>query len=217
MKTNILLADDHEIVRAGLCSLIDKQPNMQVVAEAETGRNAIKLARKHKPDVIIMDISMPDLNGIDATEQILAELPDIKIVALSMHSDKRFVLGMLKAGVSGYLLKECAFRELIRAIKASVDNHTYLCPKIAGHVVGDFIKHAASNEKADFGVLTTREREVLQLLAEGRSIRDISFFLNISVKTVEARRKKIMEKLQLDSLAALIKFALREGITSLDI
>ena len=216
MKTNILLVDDHEIMREGLRSLIEEQPAMNVIAEAENGHMAIKQTRKHHPDVILMDISMPDLNGIDATQQILAEFPETRVVALSMHSDKHFVLGMLKAGASGYLLKECTFRELIRAVRAAMDNHTYLCPKVAGHVVGDFVKQLNDEVSSPAGVLTTREREVLQLIAEGKSNREISFHLNISVKTVEARRKNIMVKLDLHSVAELTKYAIREGLTLLD-
>ena len=163
-----------------------------------------------------MDIIMPDMNGIDAARQILAERPEVKIIALSMHSDRRFVLGMLKAGASGFLLKECAFKELTSAIKAAVDNQTYLSPKIANTVIKDYMQRVSDKDIAASFTLTVREREVLQLIAEGRSTREIAADLNISVKTVEARRRQIMEKLDLNTMADLIKFALREGLTSLD-
>lgn len=216
MKTSIVLVDDHEIVRQGLKALIEKRPEMQVVGEGKNGREAIRLSSQLKPDVIIMDISMPDMNGIEATGQIVAESAGVKVIALSMHSDKRFVLGMLKAGAAGFLLKESAFVELITAIDAVMADQIYLSPKIAGSVITDYLQSIPDEEISAANVLTTRERTVLQLIAEGRTTRDMADCLNISVKTVEARRKKIMEKLNLHSVAALIKFALREGLTSLD-
>lgn len=216
MKTSIVLVDDHEIVRQGLKALIEKRPEMQVVGEGKNGREAIRLSSQLKPDVIIMDISMPDMNGIEATGQIVAESAGVKVIALSMHSDKRFVLGMLKAGAVGFLLKESAFAELITAIDAVMADQIYLSPKIAGSVITDYLQSIPDEEISAANVLTTRERTVLQLIAEGRTTREMADCLNISVKTVEARRKKIMEKLNLHSVAALIKFALREGLTSLD-
>lgn len=216
MKTSIVLVDDHEIVRQGLKALIEKRPEMQVVGEGKNGREAIRLSSQLKPDVIIMDISMPDMNGIEATGQIVAESAGVKVIALSMHSDKRFVLGMLKAGAAGFLLKESAFAELITAIDAVMADQIYLSPKIAGSVITDYLQSIPDEEISAANVLTTRERTVLQLIAEGRTTREMADCLNISVKTVEARRKKIMEKLNLHSVAALIKFALREGLTSLD-
>jgi len=199
-----------------LRTLIETKTDMEVIAEADNGRTAIQLARKLKPDLIIMDIIMPDMNGMDASREIIAELPDVKIIALSMHSDRRFVLGMLKAGVSGFLLKECAFKELTSAINAAVANQTYLSPKIANTVIKDYMQHVSDKDISPSQALTGREREVLQLIAEGRSTRQIANDLNISVKTVEARRRQIMEKLDLNNIADLIKFALREGLTSLD-
>ena len=216
MRKKILLVDDHEILREGLRTLIETKTDMEVIAEADNGRTAIQLARKLKPDLIIMDIIMHDMNGMDASREIIAELPDVKIIALSMHSDRRFVLGMLKAGVSGFLLKECAFKELTSAINAAVANQTYLSPKIANTVIKDYMQHVSDKDISPSQALTGREREVLQLIAEGRSTRQIANDLNISVKTVEARRRQIMEKLDLNNIADLIKFALREGLTSLD-
>lgn len=216
MKKRILLADDHEIVREGLRALIEKRTDMEVAGEANSGWEAVRLVRKLTPNLIIMDISMPDLNGIDATRQVLAESPKVRVVALSMHSDKRFVLGMLKSGARGYLLKESAFKELISAIEAVLADQFYLSPKIAGTVINDFVQSISARDISDSYLLTDGERAVLQLIAEGRVTREIAAQLNISVKTVEARRKKMMEKLKLNNLAELIKFAVREGITSID-
>lgn len=210
------MADDHEIVREGLRALIEKRTDMEVAGEANSGWEAVRLVRKLTPDLIIMDISMPDLNGIDATRQVLAESPKVRVVALSMHSDKRFVLGMLKSGARGYLLKESAFKELISAIEAVLADQFYLSPKIAGTVINDFVQSISARDISDSYLLTDGERAVLQLIAEGRVTREIAAQLNISVKTVEARRKKMMEKLKLNNLAELIKFAVREGITSID-
>ncbi|WP_373497795.1 response regulator [Desulfococcus sp.] len=215
MNIRVLIADDHAIVREGFRALIDQQADMQVVGEAENGRKAVLLAKRLLPDVIIMDVSMPDLNGIDATHQIRSEVPKTKIIALSMHSDKRFVSGMLKAGVSGFLLKECAFRELTTAIHAAVAGGHYLSPKIAATVVQDYVRQTDALPASSSQPLTLREREVLQMLAEGGNTRDIAAALHISVKTVEARRRSIMEKLRITTLADLIKYALREGLTSL--
>lgn len=210
------MADDHEIVREGLCALIEKRTDMEVAGEASSGWEAVRLVRKLTPDLIIMDISMPDLNGIDATRQVLAESPKVRVVALSMHSDKRFVLGMLKSGAKGYLLKESAFKELITAIEAVLADQIYLSPKITGTVINDFVQSISARDISDSYLLTDGERAVLQLIAEGRATRDIAAQLHISVKTVEARRKKLMDKLKLNNLAELIKFAVREGITSIE-
>jgi DNA-binding NarL/FixJ family response regulator len=216
MGVKILLADDHQIMRDGLRSLIEKQPGMEVVAEAENGRAAVKLTRKFRPDVIVMDINMPDLNGIDATRQIVAEFPGTKVVAFSMHSDHQFVAGALKAGVSGYLQKDSAFEELDRAIRTVVANQTYLSSQIAGGVVKDYVDKLVVKEAMSPAALTAREREVAQLYAEGHTTKQIADRLNLSVKTVETHRRHIMEKLNITSIAELTKFAIREGLTTLD-
>ena len=216
MDIRILIVDDHAVVREGLRALIDLQAGMKVVGEAENGRKALHLARKLLPDVIIMDISMPDLNGIDATHRIKSEVPRTKIIALSMHADRRAVSGMLKAGVSGFVLKDCAFREIAMAIRAAVDNGSYLSPRIAAAVVEDYVGQSESPSPSSSAPLTSKEREVLQMLAEGRTTREMAAVLHVSVKTVEARRRNIMEKLQLTTLADLVKYALREGMTTLD-
>ena len=216
MKIRILLADDHKIVREGLRTLIEKQPGLEVVGEANSGRMALKLAVELKPDVIIMDITMPDLNGIEATRQIHSEIPGVKVIALSMHSDKRLVAGILMAGASGYLLKEdCDSGELARAIRAVATNQIYLSPKISEIVIKDYVRHLSMTVSSPFSILTPREREVLQLLAEGKSTKEIASCLHVSVKTVETHRNKIMVKLDIRSIAELTKYAIRERLTPL--
>ena len=215
MSLRILLADDHKIMREGLRSLIEKQPGMEVIAEAENGRTTVVLSRKLKPDVVIIDIAMPDLNGIEATRQIIADSPDVKVTALSMLSDTKFVREMLSAGASGYLLKDSAFEELGKALRTVVNNQTYLSPKIASLVVKDYLGNIAK-DSSTFPVLTNREREVLQLFAEGKTTSQIASCLYVSVKTIETHRKKIMDKLGFKSIAELTKYAIREGLTSLD-
>lgn len=210
----ILLADDHKIIREGLRALLAHQNSIEVVAEAENGRTAVKLARKLKPDIIIMDISMPDLNGMEATRQIIAELPSVKIIALSMHVDKRYVVGMFEAGASGYLLKNSAFEELVGAIKTVMRNHIYLSPNVTGTVIKDYVHHLTTDHPLDTMLLSPREREVLQLIAEGVNTKTIASRLNVSVKTVETHRRNIMEKLDIYSVAELTKFAIREGLTT---
>lgn len=217
MAVRILLADDHKIVRDGLRSLLEKQQGMEVVGEAENGRRALQLAQQKKPDVVIMDVSMPDLNGIEATRQMLADQPRLRVIALSMHSDRRLVAGMLQAGASGFLLKDCAFDELARAINAVMSNQPYLSPRIAGTVIQDYVRRMTPSESpTSDALLTTREREVLQLLAEGWSTKKIGSHLHVSVKTVETHRRQMMDKLGLHSIAEITKYAIREGLTSLE-
>lgn len=216
MDIKILLADDHKITRDGLKSLLENQNHMNVIGEAENGRQAVRLALDLAPDVVVMDINMPELNGIEATRQIISELPDTKIIALSMYSDKRYVVGMLKAGVSGYLLKNCAFDELASAISAVVANQNYMSQKIADTVMKDYANILETNDNSPASSLTAREREVLQLIAEGLKTKDIAARIHVSVKTVETHRQQIMRKLNARSVAELTKIALREGITSLD-
>jgi two-component system, NarL family, response regulator NreC len=215
MSIPILLADDHKIMREGLKSLLSKEQGMEVVGEAENGRIAVKMARKLSPKIVIMDITMPELNGMDAARQILNECPGAKIITLSMHSDRRFVVEMFKAGVSGYLLKDSAFEELSRAIKAVMANQKYVSPAIAGMVIEDYVDHM-SGERILANELTNREREVLQLIAEGMTTKQIASNLNVSAKTVETHRRKIMKKLNIHSIAELTKVAIQQGLTSVD-
>jgi two-component system, NarL family, response regulator NreC len=214
VKIRIIIADDHKIMREGLKALIEKQPDMEVAAEAQDGLATTKLARKLLPHVIIMDIGMPEMNGIDATRQIVAENKDVKIIALSMHSDRRFVLEMLKAGASGYLLKDSAFEELVTAVHTIMSGQSYLSPRITDIVVKEYLSNQPK-ESSVFSVLTVREREVLQHLAEGKTTKQIASTLNLSVKTVETHRQQIMDKLELRTVAELTKYAIREGLTSL--
>ena len=216
MSIRILLVDDHKITRQGLRSLLDKQQDMEVVAEAEDGRTAVRLVGELSPNVVIMDVTMPDLNGVEATRQIVGQSPDVKIIALSMHSDTLFVTEMLRSGASGYLLKDCAFEELSRAINAVVAGKTYLSPSISGVVVDDYLHRLSKADFSDSQVLTDREREVLQLMAEGKSTKRIALKLHISVKTVETHRRQIMNKLDIHTVAELTKYAIRKGLTSLE-
>ncbi|MBW1981305.1 MAG: response regulator transcription factor [Deltaproteobacteria bacterium] len=216
MSVRILIADDHQIMRQGLRSLIEAHSGMEVVAEAENGRMAVQLAQEIKPDVVIMDISMPDLNGIEATRQMISFLPEVKVIALSMHSDKRFIYGMFEAGASAFLLKDCAFEELTLAINAAARGRCYVSPDVAGKVIDDYLRRAPLPRSAALVNLSAREREVLQLLAEGLPTKQIAFRLHVSVKTVETHRRRIMEKLGLHSIAELTKYAVREGLTSLE-
>jgi DNA-binding NarL/FixJ family response regulator len=216
MSMRILLADDHQIVREGLRSMLNQHADMEVVAEAADGRRAVELAQELNPDVVVMDVGMPGLNGIEATRQITMKEPDAKIVALSMHSDRRFMGEMLKAGAKGYLLKDGAFEELATAIRSVASDKVYLSPKIADVVVDDYVRHQGQTEPSAFAKLTPREREVLQLMAEGRATKEIAMDLRVSIKTVETHRRQIMEKLNIYSVAELTKYAIREGLTSLD-
>lgn len=216
MATRVLIADDHQILREGLRSLLQNEPDIEVIGEADNGHNAVSLSKELRPDVVIMDVAMPDLGGVAATRQILAEAPDVKVVALSMHSDRRFVAGMLGAGAAGYLLKDAAFEELALSIRSVVADQVYLSPGVAGVVVEDYIGHLSPTEAGDARALTPREREVLQLLAEGKTTADIAGLLQISTKTVETHRRQIMDKLELRSVAELTKYAVRKGLTALD-
>jgi len=212
----ILLVDDHKIFREGLRSLLAESHDIEVIGEADNGRTALELLKKLDPDIVVTDISMPDMNGIEATRQILKRKPSIKIIALSMHSDGKFISNILKAGASGYLLKDCAAEELYNAIHQVYKNNVYLSPNITGIVIDDYIRSKKDIGSMEQPKLTTREREVLQLLAEGKSTSRIADTLYVSVKTIETHRSHIMEKLELRSIAELTKYAIKEGLTSLD-
>jgi DNA-binding NarL/FixJ family response regulator len=211
---SILLADDHKIVRSGLRSLIERNPSLKIVAEADQGRMAVQLCREFLPDVVITDISMPDLNGIEATRQILEISPKTKVIILSMHSSQHFVEEVFKAGASGYLLKDCSLEEVVSAIDIVAEGGTYLCPRIATVVREDFVQCLTQREASFSSVLSSRECEVLQLIAEGKNTKEIAFRLKLSAKTIEAHRQRIMKKLNLYSIAELTKYAIREGLTS---
>jgi len=215
VSTRILLVEDHAIVREGLCSLLEKQPDMEVIGEAEEGRTAVDLVRQLLPDIVIMDITMPNLNGVEATRHITSEFPQVKVIALSIHSNKRFVADMLGAGATGYILKECLFDELVQAIQAVAAGGSYLSPRITGVVIDGYVKRLAAAADSPLSTLTGREREVLQLVAEGKSTKQIALDLHVSTKTVEANRRKIMQKLDIHSVAELTRYAVREGLTPL--
>jgi DNA-binding NarL/FixJ family response regulator len=211
VSISILLADDHQIVRDGLKTLLEKQADMKVVGEAEDGRAAVSLARELAPDVVIMDIAMPGLNGVDAARQIKSDTSEVKIIALSMQSDGPIVRRMLQAGASGYMLKDCASDELVKAIRTVIRGGTYLSDGVQNVVVRQLtIPEPTSNP------LTPKEREVLQLLAEGKTTKEIAAALYLSPKTVDTHRQHIMDKLDIHSVAELTKYAIREGLTSLN-
>ncbi|MBU2646209.1 response regulator transcription factor [bacterium] len=217
MSIKIVIVDDHQIMREGLCSMLAQEPGFAVVGDASNGRDALELVEKTHPDVVIMDINMPDMNGTEATRRIVEKFPTIRVVALSMYSEKTFVTAMLKAGASGYLLKDCSKNEIVDAIKTVADNKSYLCPDITGIIIEDYVLHSASDTPSAVTQLTNKEREVLQLIAEGHTSKEIALHLNIATKTVESHRLNIMSKLEIHSIAELTKFAIRHGITCLDI
>jgi DNA-binding NarL/FixJ family response regulator len=213
MHCRVLISEDHTLLREGLKSLLQKE-GIEVVAEAADGRSAVQLAKKVSPDVGILDISMPVLNGIEATQQISREVPQAKVIVMSMHSESHFVLGALRAGAAGYLLKDAAFEELLVAVRSVLKGQTYLSPAIAGIVVKASARHTSSKREFLHRKTSSREREVLQLLVEGKSTKEIASTLYVSVKTIETHRKQIMDKLKLHSIAELTKYAIREGITT---
>ena len=217
MTIRILIADNHTLFSQGLRSLAETQSDFEVIGEVSDGREAVAKSRELQPDVVLMDVVMPGLNGLDATRQIRQEAPDTRVLALSMHVDKRYVLGMLEAGASGYLAKDAAFEEVARALRAVAAGHVYLAPNVAGLVVEDFTRRTSSPSSPSApAALSPREREVLQLLAEGLPASRIARQLHISVKTVETHRRNILGKLELDTVADLVRYAIREGITSLE-
>jgi two-component system, NarL family, response regulator NreC len=216
MSIRILLADDHRIMREGLRSLIEKHSQFEIVGETEDGRTTVKLARELAPDIIIMDIGMPDLNGIEATRRIKTILPGTRVIALSMYYDKRFVSEILGAGASGYLRKDCALDELVTAIKAVARNERYLSPLVGGSGGKKYLNYLARKSGGEFTGLTDRQREVLQSLSEGKNTKQIASALKLSVKTVETHVFNIKEKLGIRSTAELTRYAIRQGVTFLE-
>jgi len=212
----VLLADDHAFVRQCLHSLIESHPDLEVTGEAEDGRMAVDLVRELLPDVVIMDIGMPNLNGMEATRLILREFTQVKVVALSTYSDRLHVAGMLKAGASAYVLKDCASDVLVEAVRAASRGETYLCPEVNRTVVSDYISLLSVHQHYALETLSVREREVLQLLVEGKTTKQIAMELHVSTKAIEANRRKIMEKLDAYSIPKLVKLAILGGVTSVE-
>ncbi|NQU84140.1 MAG: response regulator transcription factor [Mariniphaga sp.] len=216
MNIKVLIVDDHKIMREGLCKLLKNKSNISVIGEAENGRDALNMAKAYNPNVVLMDVLMPDLNGIEATKTILSHSPDTRIIALSSHGGKEFVTGMLGAGASGYLLKDCAFDELVDAIESVYAKHTYLSREIADVLVNEYVSKFQSGIQEKREDLTSREREVLQLISEGNSTREIAKSLFVSIKTVESHRQRLMQKLNLFSIPELTKYAIKMGLTALE-
>ncbi len=210
----VLIADDHDIVLDGLRFMINAQQDMKVVGEAKDGRTSVRLAQELHPDIVIMDVSMPDLNGMEATRAIKSKAPAVKVLALSAHSNRKFVTNILEAGASGYLLKNDATERLINAIRHVASDQSYLSPSIAKIVVESYVQGHPERESQQ--VLSTREREVLQLLAEGKSVKQIASSLHISVKTAETHSRNIKLKLDIHNTSELIRWALKEGVITLD-
>lgn len=216
MSIRILLADDHDVMRSGLRALLERQPNMEVVAEAGDGRTAVKLARRLSPDLVVMDITMPNMNGIEATRQILKNNAGVKVIALSVHADKNFVRAMFDAGALGYLLKSCALDELVEGILAVRQGKKCLSPGITGVTLNSYGSDRSGVADNLSSPLSAREREIVQLIAEGHSTKVIADRLYISARTVDTHRRHILDKLNIDNVAELTKYAVREGLTSLN-
>ncbi len=214
MSIRILLADDHQIVREGLRTMFRGSPEFEVVGEAGNGRDAVNLVQSLSPQVVLIDVTMPDLNGVEATRQIRAGNPEVRVIALSMHTERQFVSEMLGAGASGYLLKDCPFHEVATAIRTAMSGEVYLSPKVASVVVSGYV--GTTPRATPFcGSLSPREREVLQLLSEGKNTKEIALSLHISPKTIETHRRQIMGKLKIYSVAELTRYAIKEGVTVL--
>ena len=212
-KIRVLLADDHNLIRAGLRLVAEQQPDLTVAGEAADGRQAVAMAHSLKPDVVVMDIGMPDLNGIEAARQIRESLPDTQIVMLSMHSDEGYILRALKAGARAYLLKDSAEADLARAIRAAVEGKSFFSPAVGKVLLEDYMRKLQRTGAEDsYELLSPREREILQLVAEGKSSKQIAHALSLSVYTVETHRAKIMQKLNLRGIPELILYAVRKGI-----
>ena len=214
MSIRVLLVDDHEITRQGVRSQFEEESGIEIVAEAGDGRTAVALVSKHRPDIVVMDIGLPDLNGIEATRQIRDEEPSVKVVALSSRSDQRSVTDMLRAGAAGYVLKKAAACEVMEAVREIQAGRKYVSPKLIDPLIADYAQRLADG--TELSRLTTREREVLQLIAEGKTSAQIADQLSVSERTVGNHRQNLMEKLGLNGVAELTKYAIREGITSLD-
>jgi DNA-binding NarL/FixJ family response regulator len=209
----VLLADDHALMRAGIRALLDRLPGVEVVGEAGNGREALEMIKRSAPNVLLMDISMPELGGLEALPRIVKSFPAVKVLILSRHASEEYVLRALRCGAAGYMLKEAAVEELALAIKAIAKGDTYLSPLISRTVVESYLKRAAGQEGPG-EQLTARQREILQLIAEGKSTKEVAFVLGISIKTVEAHRSQLMDRLDIHDVAGLVRYAIRTGLIS---
>jgi len=216
MTINILLVDDHKLMREGIRFMLEQETDLSVIGEASNGREALELCSELHPNIIVMDINMPDMNGTEATRRIRKDFSNTRIVALSMHSDKYIVMQMLKAGASGYLLKDCSGQDIVTAIRSVHEGKSFLSPEITGVVIENYVQQTSLEAAEEPAKLTTKEREVLQLIAEGFTSKEIASHLNIAAKTVDNHRVNVMDKLGIRSVAELTKFAIRHGITHLD-
>ena len=212
----VLLADDHALVLAGIRALVEELGDTRIVAEACNGRDAVALAKQHKPDLVVMDISMQELNGIEATAQIMAEVPATKVLILSMHTTEDFVRRAIKAGAAGYLVKDSAPLDLKMAIAAVLRGEIYLSPRVSRHIVSGFLHGKPHQNESSMDALTARQREILQMIAEGKSTKQIAFQLEVSIKTVETHRAALMERLDIHDVAGLVLYAVRHGVISVD-
>ena len=211
----VLITDDHALVRAGIHALLDKQPHMEVVAEASNGREALRLVRQHQPHVVLMDIAMPELNGLEAVRQLAKEFPRVRCIILSMHADEEHVWQALQAGATGYLVKGAPLAELELAINSVANGETYLSPGVSRPVISEYIR-GTSHYGVSPDSLTSRQREILQMIVEGKNTKQIALTLEISVKTVESHRAQLMKRLRVRDIASLVRHALRLGIVTLD-
>jgi len=215
MGVRILLVEDHVVMREGLRGLISQQADMEVVGEASDGNEAVELARRLKPDIIIMDVRMQGMDGVEATQRIKEEMPDSKVVVLSAYGNREYIMGMAKAGMSGYLLKDCAFEELVGAIRTVLQNKSYLSPAVARVILDAQSEIERTRDNSPRGTsLNEADRELIRLLAEGKSAREIAAAKSLSVKTIEGRRRRIMRRMNVTTIAELTRYAIREGIVS---
>jgi DNA-binding NarL/FixJ family response regulator len=212
----ILLVDNHTLVRAGIRALLEQIPNVLVVGEAGDGREALKLVEQYRPHLVLMDITMPVMNGLEATVRVAKDFPGTRVVMLSVHTDEEYVLQALRAGASGYLLKDAGRAELEIAVAAVARGETYLSPAVSRHVVGDYVRRTGSGLEGRLETLTPRQREILQLIAEGKSTKEIASILDVSVKTVETHRAQLMERLDIHDVAGLVRYAIRTGVVTAD-
>ena len=212
----ILLVDNHTLVRAGIRALLEQIPNVLVVGEAGDGREALKLVEQYRPHLVLMDITMPVMNGLEATVRLVKDFPGTRVVMLSVHTDEEYVLQALRAGAVGYLLKDAGRAELEIAVAAVARGETYLSPAVSRHVVGDYVRRTGSGLEGRLETLTPRQREILQLIAEGKSTKEIASILDVSVKTVETHRAQLMERLDIHDVAGLVRYAIRTVIVTAD-